>query len=220
MSERCALYVRVSTEDQDLEGQQNELVTEAERRGWSVSKIYREKASAYGKVARIEYERLLKDAHSPDRKWNHILVWSIDSWSGDEKFTKAIESIWELESLGIYFHSLKEPSLDTPPDGGHDLGRDVLRALLPVIAAFESRRRSERVQVALREIREGRRQTRSGRPPGRPVRATTDKVERAFVLRQKGKSWTIVAKHVGLQIPTIRRAVAVYRGSGSSDQKG
>ena len=220
MTDACALYVRVSTEDQDLEGQQRELVSEASGRGWTVVCIYREKASAYGKVIRSGYERLMTDARSSGRSWNHVLVWSLDRWSRDEKFTKAVESIWELESLGVSFHSLREPSLDTPEGGGHDLGREVLRALLPVIASFESRRRSERVRVAMNEIREGRRQTRSGKPPGRPLRATMEKVERAYALRQEGKSWGIVAKHVGLPVPTIRRAVALYRGSGIADQKG
>ena len=220
MTENCALYVRVSTSDQDIEGQQRELMSYAKARGWNVVRSYREKVSGTGKVLREQYEMLLVDASSPSRQWQHLLIWSLDRFSREQMFTKAIEDIWRLEFAGIHFHSLREPAIDTPEDSREDLGRTILRAILPIIASFESRRRSERVRLAMNEIRQGRRQTRSGKPPGRPLRATTDKVERAYVLRQEGKSWGVVAKHVGLPVPTIRRAVAIYRGSGHGDQKG
>ena len=220
MTENCALYVRVSTSDQDIEGQQRELLSYAQARGWNVVRSYREKVSGTGKVLREQYELLLAEASSPSRQWQHLLVWSLDRFSRKQRFTKAIEDIWRLESVGIHFHSLREPAIDTPEDNREDLGRTILRAILPIIASFESRRRSERIKVALNEIKAGRRQTRSGKLPGRPLRATQDKVERAYILRQEGKSWGIVAKHVGLPVPTIRRAVALYRGSRIGDQKG
>lgn len=220
MTDGCALYIRVSTLEQDLAGQERELRAYALSRSWEVVMTYREKVSAAGKVPREEYERLLRDGAAPDRPWRHLLVWSMDRFSREERFTRAIEAIWELERHGIHFHSLKEPAIDTPDNGADDLGRSILRAILPIIASFESRRRSERVRIAMDEIRQGRRQTRSGKPPGRPLRATMGKVERAYILRQEGKSWGTVAKHVGLPVPTIRRAVALYRGSKIGDQKG
>ena len=162
----AAVYLRVSTQDQDLVGQERELADEAGRRGWGVSARYAEKVSATGKVERKEYEKLLRDASSPERRWSHVLVWSLDRFSREATFTKATQAVLDLEKLGVSFHSLKEPTLDTPEDGRPNLGRDVLLALLPVIAAFESKRRSERVPVAMGEIKAGRRRTRSGRPRG------------------------------------------------------
>lgn len=53
-----------------------------------------------------------------------------DRFSREERFTRAVEAIREIESLGVGFHSFKEAGLDTPADGRPDLGRDVLRALL------------------------------------------------------------------------------------------
>ena len=73
--------------------------------------------------------------------------------------------------------------LDTLEDGKPNLGSDVLLALLPVIASFESKRRSERVRVAIREVKERRWRTRSGRPPGWPVRATPEKVSAIALYR-------------------------------------
>jgi len=97
--------------------------------------------------------------------------------------------------------------LDTPEDGKPNLGRDVLLVLLPVIASFESRRRSERVRVAMREIKEGRRRTRSGRPPGRPRRVTEEHARRAEMFRDQHLTWAAVAQRVGLPKETCRRAV-------------
>lgn len=75
--------------------------------------------------------------------------------------------------------------------------------MLPVIASFESRRRSERVRVAMREIKEGRRRTRTGRPPGRPVRATPEKVSAIVRLKAQGPSWKVIGQRVDLPRGTM-----------------
>lgn len=193
-----ALYLRVSTEDQDLAGQERELRAECDRRGWNVVAVYSEKVSGTGRVERKEYDRLLADARKPDRPWSHLLVWSLDRFSREETFTKATQAVLDLEKLRVRFHSLREAQLDTPEEGRSNLGRDVLLALLPVVASFESKRRSERVRVAMREIKEGRRATRSGRPPGRPVRVTPEKATAILRWHAQGLSWRAVAQKVGL----------------------
>src|SRR4029077_4632832 len=99
----AALYVRVSTEDQALVGQERELRAECERRGLEVVAVYAEKVSGTGKVERREYEGLLTDSRKPDRPWNHLLVWSLDRWSREERFTRAIDAILDLEKAGVSF---------------------------------------------------------------------------------------------------------------------
>lgn len=205
--ETAALYVRVSTQGQDLEGQERELRAYAEARQLSVLSVYREKASAAGRTERQQYEQLLQDSMQPGRPWKHLLVWSMDRFSREERFTRAIENIWKLEQAGVHFHSMKEPAIDTPADGEEDIGRAILRAILPIIASFESRRRQERVRLSMNEISSGRRATRSGRPVGRPRRITPEKVETARKLRDSGLSWREVAGRVGLPAETCRKAV-------------
>jgi DNA invertase Pin-like site-specific DNA recombinase len=206
VSDGVAIYARVSTEDQDLAGQERELRQEAERRGWSVVETYREKISGTGKVERAEYERLLRDAAASNRRWSHLIVWALDRFSREATFTRATQAVLDLERRGVEFHSLKEPTLDTPEDGRPNLGRDVLLALLPVIASFESKRRSERVRVALREIREGRRSTRSGRPPGRPRRVTPELLERICELREaRHLPWSQVAQALHVPAGSCRK---------------
>jgi DNA invertase Pin-like site-specific DNA recombinase len=206
MSELVALYLRVSTVDQDLAGQERELRQYATEHGWEVAKVYAEKASATGRVLREAYEQLLEDAKRKPG-WSRVVVWALDRWSRDPSFVQAIGSIEELEALGIEFHSMKEPWVDTAKEGETGaLARDLLRGILPTISAFEARRRSDRTRVAMQEIRSGARPTRSGRPPGRPVRVTREKLEEIATARKAGKSWREVAQAVGLPRGTCARA--------------
>lgn len=143
----------------------------------------------------------------------HLQVWALDRFSREETFTKATQTILDLEKLGVQFHALKEPVPVTPEDGKPNLGRLVLLALLPVIAAFGCQRRRERVRLAMNEIKEGRRRTRSGRPPGRSRRVTEAHAAKAERLRAEGLSWALVAQRVGLPNETCRRAVYERRKS-------
>lgn len=218
VTERVAFYLRVSSEDQNLDGQQRDLQEEAKRRDWEVSRIYSEKVSGTGKVERKEYDRLLRDARSPHRDWAVLMVWSLDRFSREERFTRAVDAVWELEKLGVTFVSLHEPYLETPAKGGRNLGRELLLCIPPTIAAFESIRRSERVRTAMKEIREGRRRTRSGRPPGRPRRLTDEKMLQILGLRRSGLPFPMIAQRVGLPAGTCRYAFSVSRKREGADQ--
>jgi DNA invertase Pin-like site-specific DNA recombinase len=203
--ERAALYLRVSSEDQNLAGQERELRVECSRRGWEVATVYAEKVSGTGRVQRREYERLLAEARAPERPWTRLMVWSLDRWSREERFSRAVSAIEELESVGIHFHSLREPMLDSPEDGTPNMGRDLLRAILPVISAFESRRRSERVRVALAEIKAGRREARGKLGPAFKVDLTA--IRKAEALRERGEPWAVIAHRLGIKAGTLRSAV-------------
>lgn len=205
-----ALYLRVSTEDQDLVGQERELRAYAGSRRWVVARVFAEKTTASGKVERAAWEELRALACYPGRRgFARVLVWSLDRWSRDPSFVKAIGSIEELEALGLRFHSYREPALDSPEDGEPSLARDLLRGILPAIASFETRRRSERTRLAMQELKSGRRKTASGRPVGRPRRLTPD-IE--ATIRQKryeeGLPWAKVALAVHLPAATCRKVKA------------
>jgi DNA invertase Pin-like site-specific DNA recombinase len=199
-----ALYLRVSTEDQDLAGQERDLRTYAGAQGCNVATVYREKVSGTGRVERAEYDRLLRDAARPDRGWDTLLVWSLDRFSREERFDRAVGSVLDMEKGGVRFASFKEPYLSTPDpqDSTAGFARNLLLSVTASVAAFESRRKSDRVRVAMREIKEGKRLTRSGRPPGRPRRVTPEKAARVLELRAQGLKWREVAGRVGLPAGT------------------
>ena len=201
----AALYCRVSGDRQVLGGQILDVRHEAARLGLHIVAEYAERVSASGQDERAEYDRLVHDSANPDRGWDHLLCWSLDRFSREGTFTKATQAILDLERLGIKLHFLKDPALDTP-DGGPSFGRDILLALLPVIAAFESRRRTERVRVALREIREGRRQTRSGKPVGREPKLNPEllgAIQRARDV--DGLKWSQVAMRLRVPASSARK---------------
>ncbi|HEV2449660.1 MAG TPA: recombinase family protein [Thermoplasmata archaeon] len=220
MNDPVALYLRVSTEDQDLGAQERELREYAGRRGWTVEAVFAEKASATGKIEREAWEQLRKEACLPTtRRFEHVLVWALDRWSRDRSFVKAIGSIEELELLGVGFHSFREPTLDSGEDGSSNLARDLLRGILPTIAAFEAQRRSDRTRVAMQEIKQGRRRTRSGRPVGRPRRVTPELEQKVRELRARGLKWREIA--VRLRIPSgtarkvrLRETARAEKGQG------
>lgn len=207
-----AIYARVSTDAQDLSGQVHELEQEAERRGLPIARRYLEKVSGTGRVERAAYEQLLAEARDPARPWSELLVWSLDRFSREERFTKAVDAIWTLEAAGIRFRSLREPVLDTPSDGTPNLARELLLALLPVLASWESRRRSERTRVAMREIREGRRATRSGLPVGRRRESTPELLEQIRRLREEERlPWSKIALRVHKPSSTCRKWFSAAR---------
>lgn len=227
MTDAVALYLRVSTEDQDLAGQERELREYARSRGWNVSRAYTEKTTASGKVEREAWEQLRKDACLPmTRGFEHVLVWSLDRWSREPSFVRAVGSIEDLEVLGIRWHSFKEPQLDSSDDGAGNLARDILRGILPTIAAFEARRRSERTLLAMQEIRAGRRRTRTGNPPGRPRRIFPEHERQIAELREtlksngKRRTWSEVAILARIPAGTCRKVYGALRRKSPSVEKG
>lgn len=88
-------------------------------------------------------------------------------------------------------------------DFAESMGWEVVKLPFGVNGLSE---RAEKNRVALSEIREGRRVTKSGRPIGRPRRLTPKKVRRILELRELGCSWSKVAQLVGLPVGTCRGA--------------
>ena len=216
MTDAAALYLRVSTEDQDFAGQERDLRAEAERRGWTVVAVYAEKVSGTGRVGREAYDRLLADAAKPDREWSALLVWSLDRWSREERFDRAVGAILDMEKVGVRVVTLKEPYLSTPDeeDANSAFARNLLLGVVSSLATFESRRKSERVRIAMRELKDGRRKTRTGRPVGRPRRVTPEIAAKVRELRGTGLQWKDVARRVGLPSETCRKASWLLRRAG------
>lgn len=73
--------------------------------------------------------------------------------------------------------------------------------------------RSARIRTALQDIKEGRQETHSGRPLGRPRRLTPKKLKRIAELREKGVPWSKVAQLVGLPMGTCRKVGLFVRGN-------
>lgn len=139
-------------------------------------------------------------SETPGTQTNHGIICSSGGWS--------VVSGGEVQPRSRDNRRTRRPGRPVPfapradaglqEHGTPDMGRDLLRAILPVLATFESRRRSERVLVAMREIKVGRRITRSGIPPRRPRRMSPEKSERILRLKAQGLTYRVIAQRVGL----------------------
>lgn len=64
---------------------------------------------------------------------------------------------------------------------------------------FEAKCRSESAHTAMQEIKAGQRATRSGRAPGRPIRATPEKVAAILAYGARGLTWERWRTELGSQ---------------------
>jgi DNA invertase Pin-like site-specific DNA recombinase len=154
---RAAIYVRVSTLDQNTENQAIELRRYIESRGWTAVE-YRDHGVSGAKDRRPALDQLVTDAKR--RRFDVLVVWRLDRLG--RNLRHLVTLIDELTAVGVGFASLGE-GIDTQTPAGR-LQLHILAAL----AEFEKERIRERVLAGLARARaQG---TRLGRP--RKVPAT------------------------------------------------
>ncbi len=185
---KAALYLRVSTNKQELENQLEPLKKFAKGMGFKVVQAYKDTAS--GKRAdRTAFNKMLKDAHQ--KKFDVIIVWALDRLSR-EGMSRTVQLIEMLERMGIAVISYTEPYLDTT----NELARNILLAVVSTLAKAEREKISERTKAGLARVK--RSGKRLGRPPVDPkVRA------RALKIFQGGQSLRKAARKAGVSRSSI-----------------
>jgi putative DNA-invertase from lambdoid prophage Rac len=156
MSRKCAIYSRVSTEEQYPENQIRQLKNYCFKQDFNVTKIYVDKFS--GRVTnRPHFQEMLKDARL--HKFDILLVWSLDRFSR-EGIRNNLNYLNKLKKYNIGFKSYTEPLIDTTNEG---VG-EIILAILSWVAEREAVRISERTKAGLERARaEGK---KLGRPQG------------------------------------------------------
>jgi len=182
-------YVRVSTEDQTVENQLPDLTRLAEARGLKLAKVFSENVSAV--KHRPEYEAMLKLAHSG--KVGTIVIWALDRLH--RSMVGAMQTVLELDRLGVRVISLKEPWLDTTSPV-----RPLLVAVFGWVAEQERARISDRTRCGLDRAR------RAGKKLGRP--GFDLDVVRARALRDAGKSYRTIAAELGVSVGKVHETLA------------
>jgi DNA invertase Pin-like site-specific DNA recombinase len=208
---RAALYIRVSTAsksrqadtltyDQNPEVQQKPLLDLIAQRGGELVKVYSDRASG-ARESRPGLNQLLADARRG--QLDVVVVWRFDRFARSVR--QLVLAMEEFRSQGIDFVSHQE-ALDTSTPTG--------KAMFTIIAAMAELERSvirERVVASLDHAR--LRGTKSGKPVGRP--RTIFRRDQVVELRQKGLSWSRIARELGASATSVRRAFAA--GSASSE---
>jgi DNA invertase Pin-like site-specific DNA recombinase len=176
---RAAIYVRVSTTEQETALQEAELLEYCQRRGWE-SILYRDHGQSGAKQDRPALNSLLSDLRK--RRVDIILVWSLDRLARSLKQLLTISE--ECQSLGVDLVSLRQ-NIDTTLPAGR-----LTFQILGAVAEFERELLRERVKAGMAQAR------RAGKRIGRPAlrRFSPGEVERIRSLREHGASVRKLAK--------------------------
>src|ERR1700674_4442839 len=147
---RAAIYVRVSTVEQETDLQEHELREYCERRGWSYV-VYRDKGQSGANNDRPALTAMMNDLRR--RKVDVIVVWALDRLARSLKQLLSIAE--ECKSVGVDLVSLKQ-SVDTTLPAGR-----LTFQVLGAVAEFERQMLRERVKAGMAQAK------RSGKHIGR-----------------------------------------------------
>lgn len=205
-TKHAAVYLRVSTDDQDASNQRPELLAIARARGLEVLEEYSETESAAKR--RPVFARMLDDARRA--RFQVLLIWSIDRFGRD--MVGNVADVLELDRVGVQVVSARESWLDTTVDPG------LRRFLIMIFSWVAERERARLVERTLAGLARARSQ---GKLLGRPRRMTRRELEAAARMAQEGRSVRDMA--VALKVPrsTLQRALAATtQTSGTASRKG
>ena len=186
---KVAIYVRVSTKDQSVGMQLNDLERYSKERGLNIFKVYEDNGVSGTKETRPALGQLMGDARK--RKFNVVLVWRFDRFARSTKHL--VNALYEFRNLGIDFISYQE-NIDTSSPLGE--------AIFTIISAMSKLERdiiAERVKGGLRKARA------NGKRLGRPKNEVdTDKV---IECRKQNKSIRQIAAELNLSKGAVQRAL-------------
>ena len=152
---KTAVYLRVSTEEQEPENQRGECLELVRLKGFPEPEVFLERASAWNQShARPVFESLLRRAK--EGEFSHIVVWDFDRLYRNR--VKCVELVRGFNALGIGIHSVRQSYLDDVqkiPAPFNDWVYDLLIKVIAWIAEEESNKRSDRVKIAFKKKPEG-----------------------------------------------------------------
>src|ERR1700683_3720343 len=188
----AAIYARVSTtgHGQSPEMQVRELREYCERRGWQIAGEFVDAGISGAKDSRPELNKLMADAHR--RQFDAIVVWKFDRFA--RSVSHLLRALETFNALGIAFVSLSEQMDTSTPTG------KMVFTVLGAVAELERSLIVERVKAGLRNARA------RGKTLGRP-RKIVDAAKIAD-LRTQGRSWREIAREIGTNTASARRAVS------------
>ena len=189
MEKRVAIYVRVSTKDQSVDMQLNDLERYSRERGLNIFNIYKDSGDSGTKETRPALGELMNDAKK--RKFDMVLVWRFDRFARSTKHL--VTALHEFRHLGIDFISFQE-NIDTSSPLGE--------AIFTIISAMSKLERdiiAERVKGGLRKAKA------NGKKLGRPKNIVD--TEKVIEYRKQNKSIRQIASELGLSRGSVERTL-------------
>ena len=179
---KAAIYIRVSTTEQETGLQENELREFAERRGWD-HQIFTDRGQSGAKDSRPALNQLLQQLRR--KKFDVLVVWALDRLARSLRQLLTISE--ECKALGVDLVSLKQ-NIDTTLPAGR-----LTFQVLGAVAELEREMLRERVKAGMNQAR------RVGKHVGRPARRRLSgaDIEKIRLLRAQGRSVRRIAKEYG-----------------------
>ena len=140
---RVAIYSRVSTADQKVEMQSDELKAYCLRRGWEIVGDFIDSGVSGAKESRPALNRLLAD--SKRRMFDCVLVYRYDRFA--RSLRQLVNTLSDFDALGISFVSLHENVDTTTPNGRLVFG------IFASIAEFERELIRDRIKSGIRSAK-------------------------------------------------------------------
>src|ERR1017187_6799484 len=179
---KAAIYIRVSTTDQETGLQEPELREFAERRGWEYQ-VFTDRGQSGAKDSRPALNQLLQQLRR--KKFDVLVVWALDRLARSLRQPLTISE--ECKTLNVHIVSLKQNIDSTLPAGR------LTFQVLGAVAEFEREMLRERVKAGMNQAR------RVGKHIGRPARCRLGraKIEKILLLLLQGKSVRQLANEYG-----------------------
>ena len=149
---KCAIYCRVSTDEQDPKHQENALIEYANNNKYEIYKIYTDVTSG-AKQSRPALNNLMFDARA--KRFDVVIVWKLDRLGRSLQHLLSIVHEWRLK--GIDFVCTTQNFIDTTNASG-----ELVFHIFAAFAQFERTLISERTKEGLKTA------AKKGRFPGRP----------------------------------------------------
>ena len=193
MSGRCAIYSRVSTIDQNVANQVEELRIIAKRKGLTiVAELADEGISgSKGREVRTGFDNLIKGAIKKD--FDTILVWSVDRLG--RSLQDLVSFLNEIQSVDcdLYIH---QSGIDTSTPAG--------RAMFQMCGIFAE---LERSIIRERVIAGQKRAKAEGKHIGRPSNLNEGLIHSIKYMRKQGVGIRKIAKDLKVGISTVYKVM-------------
>lgn len=182
-TKKAALYLRVSTQEQNTDLQRADLVAFVKSKGWAVVEIYEDKATGTNSN-RASLKQMLVDTKSG--KIEVVVCWKLDRLFRSLK--DLINTLQDLADQGVEFVALKD-NVDLTTNTGR-----LMTHIIGAFAEFEASIIRSRVQAGLDEAR--RKGVVLGRRKSRPSELIRE-------LRSKGYTYRQIANLAKCSISTV-----------------
>ena len=186
---RTALYMRVSTADQNAGMQLDELRSYCLRRNWTITEEFTDEGFSGSKTSRPALDKLMKAAKR--RQFDAVLVYRYDRFARSLK--QLVDTLCLFDSLGIQFVSIHEGVDTSTPNGKLVFG------IFASIAEFER-------SLIIARTKSGMQAAKArGKHIGRPT-VNVDASQIA-ALSRSGLSGRAIARKLNVSEGTIRACV-------------